>query len=370
MPKFENKPYSKDDYDKNAEDTESLKKQMAGAKTADEMMAIAMKMKAAEGNENELMGNAQEEAGKENKERKAYDEAAAEDTERNMYDEAKVEDAERTTAKESEKMDADLENLKGQIVGAKNADEMMKIAEKIKEIEEKKKGIGTNSQKEEVGVRAKELEELKLKDKTESAEKVEEILKKLNGEIVSEETQREAPESEQIDAVALNNKIVNMRDEKAKAETLKNMTPQEISAVAKNIAKSDWEHTLSFLDNFRNKPEIIAQPEITEKFKKMLSSGRIHLYDVERILNLPGTEEIFNDPEVQKGVENSVRSFVVNLNPREKFENVSDALDRVVKGANVSNQGLRNIAEEIKGNSDAFQSFVRHFGAKRIYPEL
>lgn len=68
MSGFENKPYSKDDYDKNSEDVESLKKQMAGAKNADEMMAIAMKMRAVEENENTLMGNAEEEARKENAE--------------------------------------------------------------------------------------------------------------------------------------------------------------------------------------------------------------------------------------------------------------------------------------------------------------
>lgn len=196
MPGFENKPYSKDDYDKNTEDAENLKKQMVGAKTADEMMAIAMKMKAAEGNEKELMGNAQEEAGKENEERKVYDEAVAEDSERKMYDEAKAEDAERTTAKETDKMDADLENLKGQIVGAKNADEMMEIAGKIKEIEEKKKEIGAGSQKEESEKREKELEELKLKDETESGKKVEEILKKLNGSNQeSGNVEKEAPKT-------------------------------------------------------------------------------------------------------------------------------------------------------------------------------
>ena len=102
----------------------------------------------------------------------------------------------------------------------------------------------------------------------------------------------------------------------------------------------------------------------------MLSSGRIHLYNVDRILALPGTKEIFADSEVQKGVRNSVRSFVANLSPREKWENVSDAIDWVVEGAGIDNRGLRSIAEELKGSSDTFQRFVTHFGAKRIYPEL
>lgn len=126
------KAYFKEDYDKTAEDAESLKKQMAGAKTADEMMEIAMKLKAVERNENELMGNAQEEAGLENK---------------------------RIT-----------------------------------------------KEKEEAAARAKELEELKLKDETESAEKAEEIKKKMKGEgaeekpidkydnLLEEDRKRETPE--------------------------------------------------------------------------------------------------------------------------------------------------------------------------------
>ncbi len=223
-------------------------------------------------------------------------------------------------------------------------------------------------------------EEDKLKAENEAAQ-LAEIRAKINGggvEATAEPVnlekaepnaikEKEVSEDSQIDAVALNNKIVNMPHHKQQ-EAIDNLTQEEIKAVAKNIAKGDFEHTLDFLNNFKNKPEIIAQPEIIDKFKKVLAGGNVHLYNVDRILGLPGTEEVFKDAEVQKGVKNSIRSFVSYQNSSE-WPHVSGAIDRVVKGANIDNKGLRDIAEEIKGNSDTFQLFVRHFGVKSLYPE-
>lgn len=228
---------------------------------------------------------------------------------------------------------------------------------------------------------AKELEEAKLKDERESAAKAQEILKKINGE-PAEQKQNETEKGGEIDAVALNNKMVGLKEKaygerislegpeagKAYREALENMSQQEISAVAKNIATEKPENMLSFLENFNNKAEIIAQPEIMEAFKNELSKGNVHLYDIDRIIYLPNTKELFDDPEVQKGVQDSIRRFVAYQNYAE-WPHVADAVERVVAGANIDSRGLRNIAESLKGNTDVFHLFVKQFGHKRIYPE-
>lgn len=67
MPKFESN-YSRENYDKTQEDEASLKAQIAGAKSADEMMEIAAKLKEVEKNKNEMTDSAQEEANLENEE--------------------------------------------------------------------------------------------------------------------------------------------------------------------------------------------------------------------------------------------------------------------------------------------------------------
>jgi len=148
------------------------------------------------------------------------------------------------------------------------------------------------------------------------------------------------------------------------------VTSDEIKIAAKNIAKSDdGAEMLIFLGNFKNKNELIIQPEVIEAFKRSLSEG-MHLYDIDRLVGMPGVpEEIFNDPAVQRGIQSSLKSFVTHQSEAE-WSSVSGAVDRVVAGAKISDGGLRNIAEEIKGNSDAFRIFIGHFGSKRVYPEL
>lgn len=139
-------------YKKTEQDEAGLKAELTGAKTADEIMAIATKLKTIEEIKKGLVDTAHEEAIKEEEERERYDEAKkendemnmydeakAEDTQRTMYDEAKTEDVVRTQAKEIEiALDAALENLRSQIVD-KDPDEILKIAAEIKKIENKKK---------------------------------------------------------------------------------------------------------------------------------------------------------------------------------------------------------------------------------------
>ena len=275
----------------------------------------------------------------------------------NMTVDAKNEDIERTKKLEEDKLEDEIESsakaeeILKQINGSSSKNEVAGRAGFTSE-EISKYGIKTDEENE----RAVKTTNEQLKNYTD-AQKIE-----------NEKTQEQVSESEKIDPVALNNRIVNMPHQKQQ-EAIDNLTQEEIRAVAKNIAKGNFDHTLDFLNNFKNKPEIISQPEIIDKFKKALAGGNVHLYDVDRILSLHGTEEVFNDPEVQKGVQNSVRSFVSYQNSSE-WPHVSGAIDRVVKGANIDNQGLRNIAEEIKGNNDAFHLFIRQFGIKRIYPEL
>lgn len=168
MSKFEKREgYSREDYDKTAEDEASLKTQIAGAKTADEMMAIAMKLKEAEGNKKEL-------------DNVAYDEAVAEDqeiakqkkeeAENKMWDEALAENAEFD---QNKALDKAAENLKNQLSQAKSADEMIELAKQMKEIESRKSKLAENSKK--------ELEIASQKDKSDSSEKVEKIISGLGG---------------------------------------------------------------------------------------------------------------------------------------------------------------------------------------------
>jgi len=145
MPKLEQQNINpienpREAYEKTEEDEASLKAQLGGAKSADEIMEIATKLKTIEGSKKEVVDIAHEEALKEKEERKMYDEAKAEDEFRSMFDEAKKEDAERTAAKEAEKLNAELENLRGQLLG-KTPDEILAIAKNMKELEDKKNEI-------------------------------------------------------------------------------------------------------------------------------------------------------------------------------------------------------------------------------------
>jgi len=183
MPKFEEQKINpaenpREAYEATEQDEAGLKAELAGAKNADEIMAIAMKLKAAEGSKNELAGNARDEADKEEAERKMYDEAKKEDAERTTYNEAKAEDATRTTAKETAKaLDAELENLKSQIAG-KNADQMIEIAGKMKEIEAKKSGLAGN--KAETGTDEKMAEQTKAQAEKDQKE-YDKVLAKIKG---------------------------------------------------------------------------------------------------------------------------------------------------------------------------------------------
>ncbi|MEI6650759.1 MAG: hypothetical protein WCL23_05000 [Candidatus Moraniibacteriota bacterium] len=161
--------------------------------------------------------------------------------------------------------------------------------------------------------------------------------------------------------VELNNSVVGTRDKAAKAELLGSLSQEEISAIAKNIAqKYDSSEIFSLLNNFKNKPEIIAQPEVLGKFTEMLSSGNLRLTDVDRIQDMEGTREIFDDPNVRRGVQNSMKLFFTFV-PSDDFSHWVNTIDRVAKRMDMSNTELQEIAEQLKEKDD-LEKFVNHFG--------
>jgi len=166
MSKFE-KGYSREVYDKTAEDETSLKAQIAEAKSADEMMAIAMKLKETEGKKTELDNEAYDEAMTEEQERTRKEK---EEAESKMWDEALAENAEFDQNKE---LDKAAENLKNQLGLAKSADEMIELAKQMKEIESRKAVLVEKSRK--------ELESASQRDKSDSSEKAEKIISGLGG---------------------------------------------------------------------------------------------------------------------------------------------------------------------------------------------
>ncbi|MDD5397011.1 MAG: hypothetical protein PHW24_03050 [Candidatus Moranbacteria bacterium] len=304
--------------------------------------------------EMEMKGAAEDEAIKMNKEFDA-NKAAEEEAKRK----AEIAEQYRIAAEQEA---SKLAEIRAKISGKEERDEILGTAlSRAIHVGERKKAEEQGVEKtefEKIVEQSRKFNELSDGEKAELREKI----AGLNG--------GEKAEPQQIDAVALNNKIVNIRGEKARTEAIANLSEEEISAVAKNIASSDWEHTLSFLNNFQNKAEIVSSPEMTNKFKEMLSSGRIHLYDVDRIQGLPGiSKDIFSDAAVKKGVKNSIKSFVSYQNGKE-WPHVSDSINRVVEGTGMETQDIRDIAEEIKTNSDVFGLFVQQFGVKRLYPEV
>lgn len=168
MPNFGEQPTStnRDRVSGNEESAESTKKQLADALVAEDYAKVAElgeQMKSSQGQKEEFINKDEEEA-------------YAENAERNIVEETKNEDAERTR------------------------------------------------EKEEAEARAKGLEDLKLKDETESAEKAEEILKKINGETETKKDQKKIQEIKEKAYFQSRNeyeeKQYNFAEEKNKCRTL------------------------------------------------------------------------------------------------------------------------------------------------------
>lgn len=138
------KPYSKEEYAQTTEDAESFKKQIAEAatsgKSAEEIIDLATKMKAAEGSKQELFGNAQEEAGLEDAERTKQKEEAA--TAVKQLEEARQKDEIESVAKAAEIL-AKLKNGDSTSSSEKGINTEEKLTETNPENTEKKIDVET-----------------------------------------------------------------------------------------------------------------------------------------------------------------------------------------------------------------------------------
>lgn len=178
-----------------------------------------------------------------------------------------------------------------------------------------------------------------------------------------------------IDAVAINNRIVNLSPSE-RAREIDAMSHEKISAVAKHILASSeggvnkFDSVYGMLKNFQFAPKLVAKPEVTQALKNLLSAGQ-QFYDVDRILRIPAfPRELLADQSVHNALKESLRSFVAGKSEQE-MENERALIGRLDMG--LTGDELREIAEGLKlknGGAGGFSSFVRIFGANRLYPEL
>ncbi len=178
-------------------------------------------------------------------------------------------------------------------------------------------------------------------------------------------------ENNPIDAVALNNKIVNMRSEQAQAEAIANLTPEEITAVADMVSArltsaDPFNSVYALLGNFKFKTELMEQPQVAEALKSLLVSSQ-HIYNVDRILkHLPDSSAgILEDPGVKKGLLESI-SRAANMSATDFKNEALPIIDRM----GLSDGELHDVAEQIKGNGDQYSDLVKHFGVKRLYSDI
>ncbi len=180
---------------------------------------------------------------------------------------------------------------------------------------------------------------------------------------ISDNTQVEIPEKDRARAIELNNRIVSIKNKEAKVAALESLTVEELSLIAKKIAadSKEGQNILPLLTNYANKPELIAQPEILGELKRLLSSGKIHLYNVERIISLPDTEEILTDSAVRKGVQESMRGFFSAVSEND-LKYAESAIDAVKEKMAFNNSDLYEIAGLLAPEKEGLGKFIKHFG--------
>jgi len=368
MPNPETPVSSRETFDKNEENILQTKQELAEAVTAgnyDRVTALAQEAKNLEATRNEMKDIAHDEADAEEKTRKEAELAA----------EAKLqaEKAAQEAARVSKELEiAQKKQAIAEAVAAGEYDKVATLAQEAKDMEMAKNEM-TGASAETDAKEQREGEAKLVEQARADAQKAAELLGKLknsNTESPAPEIKKEVSENEPIDAIALNNKLVRMpgdyRSEEEKKKILANLSPQEISAVAKMIGEEEnFRWRFDTLKNFDNKLEIILQPEVIEAFRKDLEKG-MHVYDLERLISLHSVpEELFNEPAVRENVRRSVKEFVSRQSESD-WPFVIDSLDQVAKGMHLSGQELRSIAEELKGNRDAFSRFTKHFGIEQL----
>lgn len=116
---------SREEFDVIDNDYQKVKEQIAEAKNADEILALAQKLKSLEGSKKEMIGEAQEAAAEEDKLRTAWDEAHEENK---KLDELKVQKAEEDAT--------EIEKIRAQIKAAGSAEEIEGLARRLKRVED------------------------------------------------------------------------------------------------------------------------------------------------------------------------------------------------------------------------------------------
>lgn len=372
MPKFEQQNINpvenpREAYEATEQDEAGLKAELADAKNADEIMAIATKLKGIEGTKNDLVDTSHEEAIKEEEERKAYDEAKTEDTQRTMYDEAKAEDAARTTAKETTKaLDAELENLKNQITG-KSPDEILAIAAKMKDIETKKTELQAEKDKQEYD---KILEKIKGEKPTESPS---ELLKKYiyNGKPGYLEYKLESvPENIKADKEFMTEALKNTKDSlvvfSAASENLKNDKEFVLFAMSVDDTNSHSDMIYEKLSpELKNDKEVIlaalkshtSLDKIPQTFKDKETVLFAFRNDTSRRSAETIPSELMNDKEVALAAlknQQDVRGILSEL-PK----NYSNDKDFVLEAIKNQPYNYLDASDELKNNPDVAFEAIR-----------
>ena len=181
----------------------------------------------------------------------------------------------------------------------------------------------------------------------------------------------ETIEKEPIDVTALNNKIVRMPS-RQRSEAIADLSEEEISAITEELLRmskldDSFDRVYGMLSTFNKSERILQQPDTVEALKTILTNGRTHLYNVDRIITLPGVgEKVLANLEVRSGVIESSLNFFSNYTDKSSHESGL----KVVTEMNLTIPELRTIAEGLKSKGDSYTRFVRHFGAGTIYPEL
>lgn len=311
MSKFEkSEGYSREAYDKTAEDETSLKAQIAGAKTADEMMAIAMKLKEAEGKKTELGNEAYDEATVEEQERTKKEK---EEAESKAWDEALAENVEFD---QNKALDKAAENLKNQLGQAKSADEMIELANQMKEIENRKATLAENSKK--------ELEIASQKDKSDSSEKVGEIMEKIKKEGLGEKSPEKIAEMLGAPRILELKRVREKEYKESILDDLKKNIPQDNEVMVLMLK----EKLGNFEDNKTSQVFVYGKDNVGEAME-VINKWVDHIDSKHYMLPTLATEYFFSivdENQFEKAVENP--TLVADDNLRKAVEKYKSAVGK------------------------------------------
>jgi hypothetical protein len=224
MPNFGEQPTStnRDRISKNEEGAEDIKKSLAEATASgdmDKVIELAGQAKAMKGQQEEFIN-------------KDVEEAYAEDAERKDQDEAKNEDVERTAAKEIEKVEA----------------------ERV----------------------TKELEEMKVKDGEETAKKIEEVRKQINGgENTKASVNKEQVESEEIKSLRQRFENIESRQAKPEIDLGEGSKPIELASVNMEYLSRNPKEYEEIANKIGTGETLSARFNGESVVKKLLNEGAI-----------------------------------------------------------------------------------------------